>query len=113
MKLNDEDIQIGASLVLNFLLKSDEEYIKYHTFSTPSNEKMTQHLDKFDLNMPQFTKIVNDEFKIIEGNLWEHYNFQEFFSGKISIDFFNMVLRQSKIKKLSNGINYKRKITFR
>lgn len=58
MKLNDEDIQIGASLVLNFLLKSDEEYIKYHTASTPSNKKMIQHLDKFNLNMPQFAKIV-------------------------------------------------------
>ena len=59
--INDELLECAES-VLNFLVKSEEEFNRLRHFGTPSNNDMTKILKSHNTDMCDFAIILNNKF---------------------------------------------------
>ena len=112
MKYNiwtNDDLIECSEYIINFLIWCDDEYFKLNDFNTPSNQKMSAELKKFDTHMVDFTKELNNTLHILDEPMWIDSP-KEFFSDQNkSVAFFrkaiNMLSRRNKLERLKIKIS--------
>lgn len=88
--------------VLNFLIK-DSDGIKDGIISLvflPHYEDAFRVIEKYKMgDLTSFTKYLNKRYKIMREPIWK-YTARDFFSTDTSKDFYKVIIRDLKLKKL-------------
>lgn len=102
--MKNNQIHDVAVAVLNFLVKSEEEFLIYDDFKTPSLVNMDKKLKPYNMGMCEFTIYINDKFNILPKPIWIDSP-KELFSNDDKIfkfyeDVINITSRKNKINRL-------------